>query len=47
VFLELRTQYQEKGDAERSRGARAARQAGNLSVADRERLFGFLEAEGG
>jgi tryptophanyl-tRNA synthetase len=47
VFLELRTQYQEKGDPEALAGARALLdKQGNLSVADRERLFGFLEGGG-
>jgi tryptophanyl-tRNA synthetase len=47
VFMELRTQYQEKGNAEALTGARALlEKQGNLSVADRERLFGFLEGGG-
>jgi tryptophanyl-tRNA synthetase len=47
VLLELRSKYQEKGDAEALAGAREILdKQGNLSVADRERLFGFLEGAG-
>src|SRR5260221_11802785 len=47
VLMELRTKYQEQGDAEALAGARALLEnQGNLSVADRERLFGFLEGAG-
>jgi len=47
VLLDLRTKYQEHGDAEALAAARALlEQQGNLSVADRERLFGFLEGGG-
>src|SRR5258705_3187944 len=47
VLMELRTRYQEKGDAEALATARALlEQQGNLSVADRERLFGYLEVGG-
>jgi tryptophanyl-tRNA synthetase len=45
--MELRTRYQEQGDAEALATARALlEQQGNLSVADRERLFGYLEGGG-
>jgi tryptophanyl-tRNA synthetase len=47
VVMELRTKYQEQGDAEALGAARALLEAqGNLTVADRERLFGFLEGAG-
>src|SRR5437867_1088351 len=47
VYMELRTKYQEKGDAEALAAARALlEKQGNLSVADRERLFGYLEGGG-
>ncbi len=47
VYMELRTKYQEKGDAEALAEARALlEKQGNLSVADRERLFGYLEGGG-
>src|SRR6266853_298515 len=47
VLMELRTRYQERGDAEALATARALlEQQGNLSVADRERLFGYLEGGG-
>ena len=47
VVMDLRTKYQEKGDAEALAAARALlEKQGNLSVADRERLFGFLEGAG-
>src|SRR3981189_1784261 len=47
VLMELRTKYQEQGDAEALATARALlEQQGNLSVADRERLFGYLEGAG-
>src|SRR3989475_10645186 len=47
VVMELRTKYQEQGDAEALAAARALLdKQGNLSVADRERLFGFLEGGG-
>jgi tryptophanyl-tRNA synthetase len=47
VLMELRTRYQEQGDAEALATARALlEQQGNLSVADRERLFGYLEGGG-
>src|SRR5258708_847418 len=45
--MEMRTKYEEQGDAEALATARALRdQQGNLSVADRERLFGYLEGGG-
>ena len=47
VYLQLRTKYQEQGDAEALREAQALlEEQGNLSVADRERLFGYLEGGG-
>src|SRR6266704_1733372 len=47
VVMELRTKYQEQGDAEALAEARALlEKQGNLSVADRERLFGYLEGGG-
>src|SRR5438034_4890496 len=47
VVMELRTRYQEQGDAEALAAARALLdKQGNLSVADQERLFGFLEGGG-
>jgi tryptophanyl-tRNA synthetase len=47
VLMELRAKYQEKGDAEALAAARALLEGqGNLSVTDRERLFGFLEGGG-
>src|SRR6266436_3807326 len=47
VLMELRTRYQEQGDAAALATARALlEQQGNLSVADRERLFGYLEGGG-
>jgi len=47
VYVELRTKYQEHGDAEALATARALLdKQGNLSAADRERLFGYLEGSG-
>lgn len=47
VYLQLRTKYLEQGDAEALAAARALlEEQGNLSVADRERLFGYLEGGG-
>src|SRR5258705_11832423 len=47
VLMEMRTKYQEQGDAEALAAARALlEKQGNLSVADRERLYGFLEGGG-
>jgi tryptophanyl-tRNA synthetase len=47
LYLQLRTQYQEQGDNEALATARALLdEQGNLSVADRERLFGYLEGGG-
>jgi tryptophanyl-tRNA synthetase len=44
LYDELRTRFQEKGDAEALEQARALlAQAQSLSMADRERAFGFLE----
>jgi len=47
LYLELRTRYQEQGDAEALQAARALlEEAQNLSIGDQERLFGFLEGGG-
>lgn len=44
LYLELRTQFQEKGDEEALEQAKAMLDdAQNLSMIDRERLFGYLE----
>ncbi|EJN05714.1 tryptophan--tRNA ligase [Herbaspirillum sp. YR522] len=44
LYLELRTQFQEKGDDEALAQAKAMLDdAQNLSMIDRERLFGYLE----
>jgi tryptophanyl-tRNA synthetase len=44
LYLELRTEYQEKGHEEALEQARAVlADAQSLSMADRERLFGYLE----
>ncbi len=44
LYLELRTEYQEKGDDEALEQARAVlADAQSLSMGDRERLFGYLE----
>ncbi|TDY85743.1 UNVERIFIED_ORG: tryptophanyl-tRNA synthetase [Herbaspirillum seropedicae] len=44
LYLELRTQFQEKGDDEALEQAKAMLDdAQNLSMIDRERLFGYLE----
>jgi len=47
VYEECRTAYQEKGDQEALESARALlNDAQNLSMNDRERLFGYLEGSG-
>ena len=47
LYEKLRTGYQEQGDEEALAAARALLvEQQNLSVADRERLFGFLEGGG-
>jgi len=47
LYRTLRTRYQEQGDAAALESARAILdEAQNLSVADRERLFGYLEGSG-
>ena len=47
LYEQLRTKYQEQGDQEALAAARALLvEQQNLSVADRERLFGFLEGGG-
>jgi tryptophanyl-tRNA synthetase len=47
VYRELRTRYQEQGDAEALAAGRALiDEAQNLSMGDRERLFGYLEGGG-
>lgn len=44
LYLELRTRYQEQGDAEALEQARALLQeAQSISLNDRERLFGYIE----
>ncbi len=47
LYRELRTRYQEQGDDAALESARALLdEAANLSMGDRERLFGFLEGGG-
>src|SRR4051794_2919944 len=47
VYRELRTRYQQKGDHEALTAAKdLLEEAANLSMGDRERLFGFLEGGG-
>jgi tryptophanyl-tRNA synthetase len=47
LYRELRTRYQEQGDQSAIDGARALlEEAANLSMGDRERLFGYLEGGG-
>jgi len=47
VYVEARTRYQEQGDAEALEVARTLiEEAQNLSMGDRERLFGFIEGGG-
>ena len=47
LYDQLRTRFQEQGDGEALAAARALLvEQQNLSVADRERLFGFLEGSG-
>ncbi len=47
LYRELRTRFQQQGDAQALESARALLdEAQNLSVADRERLFGYLEGGG-
>jgi tryptophanyl-tRNA synthetase len=47
LYEELRTRYQEKGDEEALESGRALLdEAQNLSLGDRERLFGYLEGGG-
>jgi tryptophanyl-tRNA synthetase len=47
LYRELRTRFQEQGDAQALESARALLDAAqNLAVADRERLFGYLEGGG-
>ncbi|HLB17044.1 MAG TPA: tryptophan--tRNA ligase [Burkholderiales bacterium] len=47
LYRELRTRFQQQGDAPALESARALLdEAQNLSVADRERLFGYLEGGG-
>jgi tryptophanyl-tRNA synthetase len=47
LYRELRTKFQEQGDQGALESARALlEEAQNLAVADRERLFGFLEGGG-
>src|SRR4029079_772326 len=47
VYRDLRTRYQQQGDQEALSAAKALlEEAANLSMGDRERLFGFLEGGG-
>ena len=47
LYVELRTRFQEQGDAVALDAARALiEEAQNLSMGDRERLFGFIEGGG-
>ena len=47
VYNELRTRYQEQGDAEALQAGRALlNEQQNLSMGDKERLFGYLEGGG-
>jgi tryptophanyl-tRNA synthetase len=47
LYAELRTRYQEQGDQDALSGGRALlEEAQNLSMGDRERLFGYLEGSG-
>ncbi len=47
LYSELRTRYQEQGDAEALESARAVLAATqNLSLGDKERLYGYLEGGG-
>jgi tryptophanyl-tRNA synthetase len=47
VYVEARTRYQEQGDAEALDAARTLiEEAQNLSMGDRERLFGYIEGGG-
>ncbi|MEO1765735.1 tryptophan--tRNA ligase [Thiobacter aerophilum] len=47
LYDELRTRYQQEGDAEALEAGKALiNEAQNLSMADRERLFGYLEGSG-
>ncbi|MBI4290407.1 MAG: tryptophan--tRNA ligase [Betaproteobacteria bacterium] len=47
LYAEMRTRYQERGDTGALESARALlEEQQNLSVADRERLFGYLEGGG-
>jgi tryptophanyl-tRNA synthetase len=47
LYRELRTRFQQQGDAQALESAKALLdEAQNLSVADRERLFGYLEGGG-
>ena len=47
LYRELRARYQEQGDTEALQAGRALlEEAQNLSIGDRERLFGYLEGGG-
>jgi tryptophanyl-tRNA synthetase len=47
LYAQLRTKYQEQGDAEALQAARALLdEQANLSMGDKERLFGYLEGTG-
>ncbi len=47
LYLQLRTRYQEQGDAEALEAARAlVEEQANISMGDKERLYGYLEGTG-
>jgi tryptophanyl-tRNA synthetase len=47
LYEELRTRYQEQGDEEALESARAVLgETQNLSLGDKERLYGYLEGGG-
>ncbi len=47
LYRQLRTKYQEQGDAQALAGARALlEETQNLTLGDRERLFGYIEGVG-
>ena len=47
IYEDLRRNYQEKGDQESLARARALLETQqNVTLSDRERLFGYLEGEG-
>jgi tryptophanyl-tRNA synthetase len=47
LYMQLRTKFQEQGDAEALQAARALLdEQANISIGDKERLFGYLEGTG-